>query len=70
MMKQHIAFAQGREDALRCFAVGEGGTGGRNEDRVFERRPVHAVDLPQRRQVEQPRYFDDIAGIHVEFAQQ
>ena len=70
MMKQHIAFAQRREDAPRRLAVGEGGMGGGNECRIFERRPVDAVDLPQRRQVEQAGHFDDVTGVHVEFAQQ
>ncbi len=69
MMEQHIAFAKRRENALGRLAVGEGGAGGGNERRVLERRPVDAVDLPQRRQVEQPRHLDDVTGMHVEFAQ-
>ena len=70
MVKQHIAFAQRRENTPGRFAVGEGGIGGGNECPILERRPVDAVDLPQRRQVEQPRHLDDVTGVHVEFAQQ
>ncbi len=66
MVHQHIAFAQRREDALGRFPVSERGMGGRHEWPVLECWTVQAVDLPQRRQVEQPAHLDDVAGMHVE----
>ena len=46
-----------------------GGVAGTNGG-SFSAGPVHAVDLPQRRQVEQPGHLDDVAGMDVELAQQ
>ena len=45
-----------------------GGVAGTNGG-SFSSGPVHAVDLPQRRQVEQSRHLDDVAGMDVELAQ-
>ena len=36
----------------------------------FSSGPVDAVDLPQRRKIQQPRHLDDVTGVHVELAQQ
>lgn len=44
--------------------------GVRDERRILERGAIQIVDLPQRRKVEQAGHFDDVAGMHVEFAQQ
>ncbi len=46
------------------------GGGGGNERPILERGPVDAVDLPQRREIQQPGNFDDISGRDVEFTQQ
>ena len=70
MVHEHVAVAQRREDALGRFAFAERGRGRGHERRVLQRRAVDAVDLPQRRQIEQPGHLDDVAGVHVEFAQQ
>ena len=70
VVHQHVAVAQRREDALGCLAFAERRRGGGHERRVLELGPVDAVDLPQRRQVEQPGHLDDVAGVDVELAQQ
>ena len=70
MVHQHVAVAQRGEDALGCLPLAERRWGGRDERRVLELGPVDAVDLPQRRQVEQSGYLDDVAGVDVELAQQ
>ena len=69
-MHQHITVAQRGEDALGRLALAERRRGGRHERRVLQGRTVHAVDLPQRRQVKQPGHLDDVARMDVELAQQ
>ncbi len=70
VVHQHIAVAQRRENALRRFPFAERRRCRGHERAVLERGPVHAVDLPQRRQVQQSGDLDDVAGIDIEFAQQ
>ena len=67
MVHQDVAVAQGGENALA--GLGERRMGGRHERPVLERRPVDGVDLPQRREIEQPGQLDDVTGMDVEFAQ-
>ena len=52
------------------LAFAERRRGGGHERRILQLRAVDAVDLPQRRQVQQPGHLDDVTGVHVELAQQ
>ncbi len=70
MVHQHVALAEGGEDALRVLPVGERRVRGRDERLVLEVGPVDRVHRPQRGQVEQAGHRDDVGGIHVELAQQ
>ena len=70
VVHQDVAVAQRGEDALGRLPFAERRRGGGDERRVLELGPVDAVDLPQRRQVEQSGHLDDVAGVDVEFAQQ
>lgn len=69
-MHQHVPVAQGGENALRRLAFAESRWGGGHERPVFECGPVHVVDLPQRRQVQQAGHLDDVARRHIQFPQQ
>ena len=44
-MHQYVTLAQGGENALWRFAVGEGRAGGGNERGVLQRRPVRLVTV-------------------------
>jgi hypothetical protein len=67
-MQQHIAVAQGGENALARLA--ERGIRGGHERGVLQPGPVDRVNLPERREIEQTGNLNHVAGIHVEFAQQ
>jgi hypothetical protein len=42
--------------------------GGRYERLVLELRPVEAVELPERGQVEQARHVDHVGAVHLQLA--
>jgi hypothetical protein len=69
-MHEHVPVAQRREDAFRSFPFTEGGRGGGHERWILQLRAVQPIDLPQRREVQQPGHLDDVTGVHVELAQQ
>ena len=70
MVHENIPITQRREDALGCFPLAERRWRRWHEGRILQRRPVNLVDLPQRREVQQPGHVDDITGIDIEFTQQ
>ena len=69
MVDEHVAFAQGREDALRSLAFAERRMRRRDERRVLESRAVDGVNLPEAGQVEQTGNLDHVGRIDVEFTQ-
>ncbi len=70
MVDEHVALAQGREHVGGVLALGQPRVRGRHERLVLELGPVDAVQLPQRRQVQQPGHLHDVGGGDLELADQ
>ncbi|SKT58906.1 Uncharacterised protein [Mycobacteroides abscessus subsp. abscessus] len=68
-MHEHIPIPQCGEDALGGFTLPEGRMGRRHECRILQGGPIHAVDLPQARQIQQAGNLHDVTGIHVQLAE-
>ena len=71
VVHQDVAVAQPVEDAARHLAVGQLRVGRRDERAVLQIVAVAlAVDLPQRRQVQQAGHPQHVVAVHVELADQ